>query len=148
MAKFAAGVALACLVAWLGMGTAVRLVKDHASALGFHLDTKLPDTLTTGTWLPVAHHRTTSGTAVAFADGTLSSVRCHQPLGTYTVHVDGGFGFQQSPLPVRPGCPGAAVRRELTHATQVTASKDGRRTTLRFQDDHDHDVLVLRGARR
>lgn len=148
MAKFAAGVALACLVAWLGMGTAVRLVKDHASALGFHLDTQLPDTLTTGTWLPVTHQRTTPGTAVAFADGTLSSVRCHQPLGTYSVHVDGGFGFQQNAVPIRSGCPGAVVRRDLAHATQVTASKDGKRTTLTFQSSKDHDVLVLRSARR
>ena len=50
-----------------------------------------------------------------------------------------------STTPVRPGCPGSAIRRSLSKATKVRSETDGRHEVLTFVNDKGHTVLTLRG---
>jgi hypothetical protein len=77
---------------------------------------------------------------VRFAQGEVTSARCHATLGTYRVHIDHHFFFTKAAGRVRRGCPDRQLRTELARATRVDVDSDG---TLVFSDGGVHLATTL-----
>lgn len=128
-----------------GAGLAVRYVHDHADSLVHHVaDPRLPSRVQQHAWVPLVHGRPVAANAIRFRGGTVSTVRCHTPLGGYSLNIVYAFHFQRSASPVPSGCPGTLVRRALGRATKVRSDTGGAHEVLTFVDDRGHSVLTLR----
>jgi hypothetical protein len=131
-----------------GAGYAYRYARDHADqAIHQVIDTQLPQRVQAHAWAPVAHGRPKPRDAVVFDAGRVDTVRCHVGLGSYRLTVVHGFSFTASTARIRPGCPGALVRRALAKASHAADATDGTATTLTFTGS-GRTVLTLRGVPR
>jgi hypothetical protein len=139
--------ALAVLAVVAGLG--VHWARDKAtSAIHHAIDTALPEKVAAHPWAPVNHGKPVGSGRVVFSSGTLSTVRCHAALGTYTVHIDHAFWFRKSATPVRAGCPGRRLSAVLRHATRVDVTTEGRVDTMTFTNKNDHTLATLRSQHR
>jgi hypothetical protein len=139
-------IAMAIVAVLLGLAT--PWVRDRANDyLHDSFDTALPSKIESRVWTSLEHGKALRTTRVRFHDGTLTTARCHTTLGTYSVKVNHAFAFTKA-SPVRPGCPGRKLQRELARATRVVVESDGRFQRLVFTDKDDHTVAQLqrRGA--
>lgn len=138
-------VAVVLALVFGGAGLATRYAQDHAGALVHQVaDTRLPTRVQEHTWVPVVHGRPVGANAVRFHAGSVSTVRCHAVLGSYSLSILYAFGFHRSPTTLREGCPGAMVRTALGRAVKVRSDTGGGHEVLTFLDDQGHDVLTLR----
>jgi hypothetical protein len=142
MFKVLAVMAIAAVVLGVGMHYGRDRVE---SAIHHTVDTGLPDEVEAHAWAPVSHQKPMKADRVRFADGAVTTVRCHTALGSYSVHIDHGFGFQPATTPVKSGCPGRALRGSLLRATWVGIEDHGKSQRLTFTDGSDHTVAVLQG---
>lgn len=137
-------IAVIAVIAVVG-GYGVHWAKDKASSTLHHaIDTSLPQKLQAQAWAPVSHGKPVRTAKVSFAGGQVTSVHCHTTLGTYTAEITHHFAFQRSASPIKAGCPGATLRTELTQATRVDVTTQGKREKLTFTDDQDQVVATLR----
>lgn len=142
MVKVLVVMALAAVV--LGMG--VHYGRDRVvSAIHQRIDTGLPDEVEAHPWSPVAHGKPGRPDRVRFSAGTVTTLRCHASLGSYSLHIDHGFTFQPAPTPVKAGCPGRALRTALTQATWAGVEDHDKSQHLVLTDGHGHTVATLRG---
>jgi hypothetical protein len=127
-------------------GFAVHWAKDQASsAIHRAVDTSLPAKVSAHPWAPLSHgHRVTSA-RVRFAEGSVTTARCHTTLGTYSVQVDHTFSFHRATTPPGAGCPGRRLAAALGHATRVDVSTKDDVDTLTFTHKKQHTVATLRG---
>jgi len=138
-------VAVALALAFGGAGVAYRFVHDRADSLVHQVvDTDLPSRVQEHPWTPVVRHHPVPGSTIRFGAGTVDTVRCHLDLGSYSLSIVHGFGFQRSVSRIRPGCPGSMVRRALSTATKVRSDTSGSHEVLRFVNDAGRTVLTLR----
>ncbi len=136
------------LIALVFGGAGYAYLRHHADqAIHQVIDTQLPQRVQEHAWAPVVHARPARRDAVVFGAGTVDTIRCHLELGTYSLTVVHTFAFTASTTKIRPGCPGALVRRALAKASHAGESTEGTKTTLTFTDG-DHTVLTLRGVPR
>lgn len=139
-------VILALVVVAVVAGLGVRWAKDQAGdVIHRAIDTGLPGEVDAHPWTPVKHGKPARAERVRFEGGTLTTVRCHVPLGTYSVHIDHAFAFQRSSTPIKHGCPGRQLRSALSHASRVSVDADGAVQEMTFTDDDHHTVAALRG---
>ena len=128
-----------------GAGVAYRFVHDRADSLVHQVvDTQLPSRVQQHGWTPVIHQHAVPASTIRFDAGTVDTVRCHVPLGSYSLSIVHGFGFQKSVSRIRPGCPGSLVRRALARATEVRSDTSGSHEVLTFVNEAGHTVLTLR----
>jgi hypothetical protein len=127
-------------------GFAVHWAKDQtAAAIHRAVDTSLPAQVSAHPWAPLSHgHRVTSA-RVRFAEGAVTTTRCHTTLGTYSVRIDHTFSFHRATTPPRAGCPGRRLAAALGHATRVDVSTIDGVDTLAFANKKKHIVATLRG---
>jgi hypothetical protein len=130
-------------------GLAVHWAKDEASSAFHHaIDTALPDKVSAHPWAPVSHGRPVTAARVRFADGQVTSVRCHASLGTYAASINHEFSFQKATTSVKAGCPGRKLASALRHASRVEVSTKSGVDTLTFTNDQRHTVATLQGRHR
>jgi hypothetical protein len=130
-------------------GIAVHWAKDEtASAIHRALDTSLPEKFSAHPWTPMRHGKPDPRGRVVFANGTLTTVRCHAPLGSYAVQVNHAFSFHRAPTAVRVGCPGGRLASVLPHATRVTVESQDGVDTMTLTNRKGHTVATLRAQHR
>ncbi len=128
-----------------GAGVAFRFVHDRADSLVHQVvDTQLPTRVQEHLWMPLVDGRPAPASTIRFDAGLVDTARCHLELGSYGLSIVHAFTFQRSTTPIRPGCPGSAIRRALGKATKVRSDTDGRHEVLTFVNDKGHTVLTLR----
>lgn len=138
-------VAVVMALVFGGAGVAFRFVHDRADSLVHQVvDTQLPRRVQEHPWMPLVDGRPAPASTIRFDAGLVDTVRCHLELGSYGLSIVHGFTFQRSATPIRPGCPGSAIRRALGKATKVRSDADGRHDVLTFVNDKGHTVLTLR----
>lgn len=142
-------VILALVVVAVVAGLGVSWAKGKADSVIHHaIDTGLPAKVGAHPWAPVGHGKAVRAERVLFSGGTLTTVRCHAALGTYTVHIDHGFAFQETTTPIKAGCPGRQLRQALSHATRVSVDGQGQIDTLTFTNTKGHTIATLQGRHR
>lgn len=130
-------------------GFATHWAKDKASSALHHaIDTSLPDKVSAHPWAPLSHGAAVDSARVRFADGQVTTVRCHASLGTYVTSINHDFSFHAASTPVQAGCPGRQLAAALRHASRVDVSTTGGVDTLTFTNKSDHTVATLRGRHR
>lgn len=142
-------VLLALAVVAVVAGFGVHWAKDKAtSAIHHAVDTALPEKVSEHPWAPVSHGKTVGTARVVFSSGTLSTVRCHAALGTYTVHIDHAFSFRRAAVPVKVGCPGNQLAAALRRATRVDVTTEGTVDTMTFTNKKGRTLATLRARHR
>lgn len=136
-------VVVVAVIAVVG-GLATHWVKNKATAALHHtIDTALPGEVEAHAWAPVSHGKPVGTARVRFAHGTVTSLGCHTPLGTYSVNIGHDFSFHKSPTPLKAGCPGRRLRAALTHANRVDDEIRGNTEQLTFTSRSGHVVATL-----
>jgi hypothetical protein len=127
-------------------GLAVHWAKDEASsAIHRTIDTSLPASVSAHPWAPLSHGTPARSARVRFADGDVTTVRCHAALGTYSVQVNHTFSFHPAATSVKAGCPGRQLAAALRHASRAEVSTKAGVDTLTFTNGKDHTVATLQG---
>ena len=104
-------------------GFAVHWAKDQtAAAIHRAVDTSLPAQVSAHPWAPMSHgHRVTSA-RVRFAEGAVTTARCHTTLGTYSVRIDHTSCVAAPPADVdTDNVPPAKSRESMSATTAAVA---------------------------
>lgn len=127
-----------------GAAFAYRYVHRKADDLVHAVvDPGLPSRVQAHPWTPLVHERPVRSDTIRFDGVRVRTVRCHLDLGDYSLTIIHGFSFQRSDAKVKPGCPGRALRRELSRTTKVTSDTSGSQEVLTFENKKGHPVLRL-----
>ena len=137
-------VILALVVVAVVAGFGVSWAKEKADSVIHHaIDTGLPAKLEAKTWAPLDHGKRMRADRVRFDRGRLVTVRCHETLGGYSIHVDHAFAFERTTTRIKAHCPGRSLRASLADATRVDVDAHDNGQELTFKDKNGDPVATL-----